>query len=245
MIPPHDVMNPMSQQPSAGGVKPGVVDPQLMPPAGYQRYREMTIDEMLLENRVVFLVGEINYSSATNLIMRLLYLQNQAKRSDVHLYINSPGGAVDDTLAIYDTMQFITADVNTYCIGKAMSGGAVILAAGTKGKRFMLPHAKVMMHQPYGGIGGQTSDVQIQADEILKTKRQLNELMAKLTNQSVERVTEDAERDKYFSADEAAEYGLIDEVLTLVKEEGAAGGGGQKDAAKDNAGAKKADEKKK
>jgi len=195
-------------------------NPMNMPAAapGMHRYREMTIDEMLLENRVLFLVGEINYQSATALIMRMLYLSNQNKTSDVHLYINSPGGSVDDTLAIYDTMKFIGCDVATYCIGRAMSGGAVILAAGSPKKRFMLPHAKVMMHQPYGGVYGQTADIQIQANEILKTKKTLNELMAKLTGQTPEQITEDAERDKYFSATEARDYGLVDEVLELAKE---------------------------
>jgi len=197
-------------------------NPMSMPaaPSGYQRYREMTIDEMLLENRVLFLVGEITYASATALIMRMLYLQNQNKSSDIHLYINSPGGSVDDTLAVYDTMRFVGCDVATYCIGRAMSGGAIILAAGTKSKRFILPHAKVMIHQPYGGIYGQTSDVEIQAEEILKSKRMLNDVMAELTGQTPERVSEDAERDKYFDAQEAKEYGLVDEVLAVTRAEG-------------------------
>ena len=188
----------------------------------YQRYREMTIDELLLENRVVFLVGEINYGSATGVIMRLLYLQNQKKGVDINLYINSPGGAVDDTLAMYDTMQFLDCDVNTYCIGKAMSGGAIILAAGSKGKRFSLPHAKVMIHQPYGGIYGQTTDVQIQAEEIIKTKRQLNEILAKHTGQTPERIEEDSERDRFFDAQEAKAYGLVDEVIQKTPEPAAA-----------------------
>ena len=173
---------------------------------------------MLLENRVLFLVGEINYQSASALIMRMLYLSNQNKANDIHLYINSPGGSVDDTLAIYDTMKFVPCEVATYCIGRAMSGGAVVLAAGTKGKRFMLPHAKLMIHQPYGGIYGQTADIEIQAEEILKTKKQLNELLSELTGQSVDQITEDSERDKYFSAAEARDYGLVDEVLELSKE---------------------------
>jgi len=177
------------------------------------RYREMTIDEMLLENRVLFLVGEINYQSATALIMRMLYLSNQNKTSDIHLSINSPGGSVDDTLAIYDTIKYLPCDVATYCIGRAMSGGAVVLTAGTKGKRFILPHAKVMIHQPYGGVYGQTSDVEIQAEEILKDKKMLNDILARHTGQPIERIEEDSERDKYFRAAEAKEYGLVDEVL--------------------------------
>ena len=197
-------------------------DPRLAPPQ-MQRYREMTIDEMLLENRVIFLVGEINHATATGVIMRLLYLDNQKKDVDINLYINSPGGSVDDTLAIYDTMQFLASSVHTYCIGRAMSGGALVLAAGTKGKRFSLPHAKVMIHQPYGGIYGQASDVEIQAEEILKTKRQLNEILAKHTGQSVETIEEDSERDKFFSAEEAKAYGLVDEVIESTKSDNGQG----------------------
>ena len=194
------------------------LDPTLMPPmaqtaGGYTRYREMTIDEMLLENRVVFLIGEINHASATSVIMRLLYLQSQKKEVDTNLYINSPGGSVDDTLAIYDTMRFISCDVATYCIGRAMSGGAVILAAGSQGKRYCLPHAKVMIHQPFGGVYGQTSDVEIQAEEILKTKRLINEILGRHTGKTPEQVETDSERDRFFSAQEAADYGLVDEVL--------------------------------
>lgn len=198
-----------------------------------QRYREMTIDEMLLENRVIFLVGEINYSSAIGVIMRLLHLQNQKKDADINLYINSHGGSVDDTLAIYDTMRFLGCDVSTYCIGRAHSGAAIVLAAGTKGKRYILPHARVMIHQPYGGVTGQTTDIQIQADEILRTKQALNDILAKTTGKPVEQVEEDSERDRYFSAMEAKEYGLVDDVLGLDDDE-------KKDDKKDS----KKDEKK-
>ncbi len=184
-----------------------------MPPGGYQRYREMTIDELLLENRVIFLIGEITYASAAAVIMRMLYLANQKKDQDINLYINSPGGSVDDTLALYDTMNYLPCEVATYCIGRAMSGAALVLAAGTRGKRHILPHAKVMVHQPYGGVYGQTADVKIQAEEILRTKKQLNELFAQLTGQKPQRIAEDSERDRYFSAGEAKEYGLVDEVL--------------------------------
>lgn len=195
-------------------IHPGMMGmaPQAAAPA-MTRYREMTIDELLLENRVVFLVGEINHASATHVIMRLLYLSNQKSGVDINLYINSPGGAVDDTLAIYDTMQFLNCEVQTFCIGKAMSGGAIILAAGAKGKRHCLPHAKVMIHQPYGGIYGQTTDVQIQAEEILKTKAELNKLLAEHTGQTPEQIEIDSERDKFFSAQEAKEYGIVDEVV--------------------------------
>jgi len=195
---------------------PGMAGYQSIAPriAGeYQRYREMTVDQMLLENRVVFLVGEINHVSSYNVIMRLLYLQSIRKDQDIMLYVNSPGGSVDDTLAMYDTMKFLTCDVQTFCIGHAMSGGAVVLAAGTKGKRYALPHAKVMIHQPFGGIWGQAEDIAIQAEEILKTKKTLTELLAKLTGQTVERISEDQERDKYFDAYEAKAYGLVDDVL--------------------------------
>ncbi|MEX0741280.1 MAG: ATP-dependent Clp protease proteolytic subunit, partial [Phycisphaeraceae bacterium] len=152
-------------------------------------------------------------------IMRMLYLANLKKDQDINLYINSPGGAVDDTLAIYDTLRYLPCDVATYCIGKAMSGGAIVLASGTKGKRFILPHAKVMIHQPFGGVYGQTADIEIQAEEILKTKGELNQLLADHTGQTVERVAEDSERDKYFSATEAKEYGLVDEVLGFSDKE--------------------------
>ena len=189
------------------------VDPRNAVAPPYHRYREMTIDEMLLENRVIFLVGDINHISATGVMMRMLYLQNQKKDVEISLYINSPGGGVDDTLAIYDTMQFIGCDVATYCVGRAQSGGAVILAAGTKGKRYVLPHARVMIHQPYGGVTGQASDVEIQAEEILKAKSQLNEIIARHCEKTPQQVEEDSERDRFFSAQEAKAYGLVDDVL--------------------------------
>ncbi len=184
-----------------------------------QRYREMTIDELLLENRIVFLVGEINHVSATGVIMRLLYLQNQKRQVDINLYINSPGGSVDDTLAIYDTIRYLNCDVSTVCIGRAMSGGAIVLASGTKGKRYILPHAKVMIHQPFGGVYGQTSDIKIQAEEILKSKRTINELLAKHTGKTAEQVETDSERDRYFSAQEAKDYGLVDDVIEQAPSE--------------------------
>ncbi len=180
----------------------------------YQRTREMTIDELLLENRIVFLVGEINHASASRVLMQMLYLENQRKAQEINFYINSPGGSVDDTLALFDTMKFLSSPIATYCIGRAYSGAAVLLAAGSKGRRFALPHAKVMIHQPYGGITGQTEDIRIQAEQIIKAKRQLNEILAECTGQSVEQVQKDGERDKYFSAQEAADYGLVDAVLS-------------------------------
>ena len=201
--------------------------PQMSPvaapgPGGYRYTREMTLEEMLLENRVVFLIGEINHASASRVIMQMLYLQSVKRDQDINLYINSPGGVVDDTLAMYDIMKFLTCDVATYCIGRAESGGAIILAAGKKGKRFILPNAKVMIHQPYGGVYGQAADIEIQAEEILKTKDTLNRILATSTGQTVERIQEDAERDKFFTAHEAKAYGLIDEVLGEVEGDPAA-----------------------
>ena len=180
----------------------------------YQRTREMTIDELLLENRVVFLFGEINHASSARIMMQMLYLENQKKGQDINFYINSPGGSVDDTLAIYDTMRFLSSKVATYCVGRAYSGGALLLAAGEKGKRYCLPHAKVMIHQPYGGVYGQAADIKIQAEQIIKSKRILNEIFARHTGQSIEQIQKDSERDKYFNAGEAKEYGLVDEMLS-------------------------------
>ena len=179
----------------------------------YQRTREMTIDELLLENRIIFLIGEINHASAARVMMQMLYLDNQKKGQDISLYINSPGGAVDDTLALYDTMRFLGSPVATYCIGRAYSGGSILLASGAKGKRYILPNAKVMIHQPYGGITGQAEDIRLQAEQIIKAKRTLNEILAKHTGQSVDQIQADGERDKYFDAHEAVKYGLVDEVL--------------------------------
>jgi len=179
----------------------------------YQRFRQMSLDDMLLDNRIIFLIGEINYARATEVIMKMLYLDNLKRQNEISLYINSPGGSVDDTMGIYDTMRFIASPVATYCIGRAQSGAAVILAAGAKGKRHALPHAKVMLHQPWGGVTGQAADIQIQAEEILKAKAVINEVLARHTGQSVEKIQAETERDRYMTADEAHEYGLIDEVL--------------------------------
>ena len=179
----------------------------------YQRYRQMSLDDMLLENRIVFLIGEISYQRAAEVIMKMLYLDNLKRKSEISLYINSPGGTVDDTMAIYDTMTFIGSPVATYCIGRAQSGAAVILAAGAKGKRHALPHAKVMLHQPWGGVTGQAADIKIQAEEILKAKKTINEILSKHSGQDIEKIAAETERDRYMTADEAHKYGLIDEVL--------------------------------
>jgi ATP-dependent Clp protease protease subunit len=208
--------NPGSVDPATWlhSVPRGVTLPGPMAAMQYQRTREMTIDEILLENRVVFLVGEINHVSAARVMMQMLYLEDQKRGQEINLYINSPGGAVDDTLAIYDTMQFISSKVATYCIGRAYSGGAVLLASGTPGRRFILPHARVMIHQPYGGLTGQATDVQIQAEQIIKAKQTLIDILANHTGQSAEQVAKDGERDKFFDAKEAKEYGLVDEVFS-------------------------------
>lgn len=179
----------------------------------YQRFRQMSLDDMLLENRIVFLIGDINYARAAEVIMKLLYLDNLKKGREISLYINSPGGTVDDTMAIYDTMRFVGSPIATYCIGRAQSGGAVVLAAGTKGSRYALPHAKIMLHQPWGGVTGQAADIKIQAEEILRAKQTINEILAKHTGQPLEKIQLETERDNYMSADDAKAYGLIDEVL--------------------------------
>jgi ATP-dependent Clp protease protease subunit len=188
------------------------IDPRLQVQT-YQRTREMTLDDLLLENRIVFMIGEISYRLATEVIMKLLYLDNLKRGVEISLYINSPGGSVDDTMAIYDTIRFIGSPVATYCIGRAQSGAAVILAAGTTGRRHALPHAKVMLHQPWGGVTGQASDIKIQAEEILKARKTINEILSKHTGQSVEKIAVETERDKYMTAEEAKTYGLIDDVL--------------------------------
>ena len=202
----------ISQRPTSPIIAP-VSMPAAPGPGGYMRYREMTIDEMLLENRVVFMVGEINHVSASNCIMRLLYLQSVKRDQDINLYINSPGGVVDDTLAIYDIMRFMTCDIATYCIGRAESGGAIVFMAGKKSKRFILPNAKVMIHQPFGGVYGQAADIEIQAEEILKTKDTLINIMARCTGQTADRIREDSERDRFFDAPAAVKYGICDEVI--------------------------------
>ena len=193
--------------------RPSTIDPSLAY-RDYQRQRQMTLGDLLLENRVILLQGEIHDGNANELVMKLLYLQSENRRKDIHFYINSPGGSVSATLAIYDTMQILTCPVATYCVGLAASGGAVLLAGGSKGKRFALPHAKVMIHQPYGQVGGQVSDIEIQADEIIKTRTVLNEILAHHTGQPIERIAKDTDRDCYLMAEEAKTYGLVDDILT-------------------------------
>jgi ATP-dependent Clp protease protease subunit len=179
----------------------------------YMRQRQMTLGDLLLENRIIFLAGVINDLSAIEIVMKMLYLQYENKQQDIHFYISSPGGSVTATLSIYDTMQFLDCPVATYCIGLAASGGAILLAGGTKGKRYALPHSKVMIHQPWGQVGGQVSDIEIQAQEIIRDRQRINEILAKHTGRSVEEIARETERDRYFTAMEAKEYGLVDEVL--------------------------------
>lgn len=180
----------------------------------YQRQRQMGIGDLLLENRIIFLAGPIMDDNANATVMKLLYLQSENRHQDVHLYVNSPGGSVTATMAIYDTMQFLSCEVATYCVGLAASGGAIVLAGGTKGKRYALPHAKMMIHQPYGEVGGQVSDIEIQAEDIITTRDNLNRILADHTGQPIEVIARDTERDRYLSAPQAKEYGLIDEILS-------------------------------
>ena len=175
-----------------------------------QRQRQMTLGDLLLENRIVFLQGEIHTGNANEVVMKLLYLQSENKKKDINFYLNSPGGDVIATLAIYDTMQILTCPVATYCVGQAASGAAVLLAGGTKGKRYALPNSRVMIHQPYGGVSGQVSDIEIQADEILRNRAVLNEILAKHTGKDVDAIAQDSDRDFFLSATQAKDYGLVD-----------------------------------
>ena len=190
----------------------GPLDPVLQR-GQYARQRTLTLDDLLLEQRIIFLNWAIVNESAALIIKQLLYLQYENKTSDIHLYINSPGGSVSATLAIYDTMQFLEAPIHTYCMGLAASGAAVLLAAGTKGRRYCLPNSKVMIHQPYGQVGGQVSDIEIQANEILRERSRLNEILAKHTGQPLDVIAKETDRDKYYHANEAKAFGLVDEVL--------------------------------
>lgn len=180
----------------------------------YQRQRQMTLGDLLLENRIVFLQGEIHDGNANELVMKLLYLQSENRRKEIHFYLNTPGGSVTSTMAIYDTMQILTCPVQTYCVGMAASGGSILLAGGAAGKRFALPHSTIMVHQPHGGVGGQVSDIEIQAKEILRHRESLNEILAHHTGQTVEKIAKDADRDFYLTAEAAKEYGLVDEILS-------------------------------
>jgi ATP-dependent Clp protease protease subunit len=198
------------------------LDPKSQRGGNYARQRQMTLADLLMENRIIFLgttpeLGTTDPSitdyMANFTIQRLLYLQYENKNQEIHMYINSPGGSVYATLAIYDTMQFLECPIATYCMGLAASGAAILLAAGAKGKRYALPNSKIMIHQPWGEIGGQITDMEIQAGEFTKDRQRLNEILAKHCNQSVERIAQETERDRFFSAMEAKEFGLVDEVV--------------------------------
>ena len=186
--------------------------------ADYQRMRQMGIGDLLLENRIIFLDGPIHDAVANLIVMKLLFLQSENRHQDIYFYVNSPGGSVTATLAIYDTMQYLECPVATYCVGLAASGAAILVAGGAKGKRFILPHAKMMIHQPYGQVGGQVSDIEIQANEIINTRETLNNILASHTGQPVEVIAKDTDRDRYLSAIQSKEYGLVDEVVTPKKD---------------------------
>jgi len=180
--------------------------------------RAYDIYSRLLKDRLVFIVGPVEDQMANLVVAQLLYLESENADKDIHLYINSPGGVVTSGLSIYDTMQFINCDVSTICVGQAASMGALLLAGGTHGKRFALPHSRVMVHQPSAGYQGQATDIHIHAQEILELKRRLNQIMAKHTGQTIDQIEQDLERDRFMSATEALEYGLVDTVLAERKE---------------------------
>ena len=181
--------------------------------------RAYDIYSRLLKERVIFLVGPVDDHTANLIVAQLLFLESENPDKDINLYINSPGGSVSAGLAIYDTMQFIKPDVSTMCVGQAASMGAMLLAAGAKGKRYCLPHSRVMIHQPLGGYQGQATDIEIHTREILKIRSQLNDLLAFHSGQSVETIAQDTERDNFMSPAEAKEYGLIDELLDTRKDD--------------------------
>lgn len=203
------------------------VNPMAQRYRDYARQRQMTLADLLLENRIVFLGSSpetggqaaITDYLANVTIQKLLFLQYENKTQEIHFYINCPGGSVTATLAIYDTMQYMECPISTYCMGIAASGAAIILAAGTKGKRFALPNSKVMIHQPWGQVGGQVSDIEIQAIEIEKERHRLNEILALHTGQSLQKMESETDRDRYFSAQEAKDFGLVDEVIQRITEE--------------------------
>ncbi len=180
--------------------------------------RAYDIYSRLLKDRIIFVGTGIDDMVANIVIAQLLFLQTEDPDKDIHLYINSPGGIVSSGLAIYDTMQYVKPDIATYCIGQAASMGALLLSAGTKGKRFALPHSRIMLHQPMGGFQGQATDIEIHAREILRMKDTLNKILSFHTSQSLEKIQTDTDRDFFMSGDEAKEYGIVDEVISSIKE---------------------------
>ncbi|MBI4564072.1 MAG: ATP-dependent Clp endopeptidase proteolytic subunit ClpP [Planctomycetes bacterium] len=198
--------------------------------------RAYDIWSRLLKDRIVFIGTPIDDYIANLVIAQMLFLQMENKSQDINVYINSPGGSVMAGLAIYDTMQFVHCDVATYCVGQASSMGAILLAAGTKGKRYALPNSRVMLHQPWGGAQGTAADIKIHAEEIISMKKRLNEILSKHTGQPVSRIEKDSDRDRFMSADEAKAYGLVDEVVDTLKSiqtEGKPEGGGDMAARED------------
>ena len=183
-----------------------------------QGERAYDIYSRLLKDRIIFLGGEVEDNMANTIVAQMLFLEAEDPDKDIYLYINSPGGVVTAGMAIYDTMQYIKPDVATICIGQAASMGSLLLTAGAKGKRFALPNARIMIHQPLGGARGQSTDVQIQAKELLRTRHMLNVILSERTGKSMEQVENDTERDNFMSASEAVEYGLIDKVITRAKD---------------------------
>ncbi len=180
----------------------------------HQGERAYDIYSRLLKDRVIFIGGVINDEMANSIIAQLLFLEREDPKKDIVMYVNSPGGAVTATLAMYDTMQYVSCDVSTVCVGLAASGGSVLLMGGTKGKRFALPHSEVMIHQPLGGVEGQATDIHIHAQHIIKTKDLLNEMIAKHTGQKLDKVRVDTERDYFMTAEDAMKYGIIDKVIS-------------------------------
>ena len=186
--------------------------PYVVEKTGYGE-RHYDIFSRLLKDRIVFLGSHIDDNVSNIVIAQMLFLQNDNKNQDINLYINSPGGSITAGLAIYDTMQFVHCDVATFCIGSAYSMGAVLMAAGAKGKRFSLPHTRIMLHQPWGGTTGTATDISIQEEEIMFMKKSINEILVKHSNQTMEKIEKDIDRDFYMSAQEAKEYGIVDEVI--------------------------------
>ncbi|CAM3442056.1 ATP-dependent Clp endopeptidase proteolytic subunit ClpP [Helicobacter labetoulli] len=176
--------------------------------------RSYDIYSRLLKDRIILLSGEINDHIASSIVAQLLFLEAEDPDKDINFYINSPGGVITSAFSIYDTMNYIRSDISTICIGQAASAGAFLLSSGTKGKRFSLPNSRIMIHQPLGGTQGQATDIEIQAKEILRLKKILNEIMAENTGQSIEKITQDTERDFFMSGEEAKKYGLVDKILT-------------------------------
>lgn len=199
------------------GPKNTLFVPYVIEKTGYGE-RHYDIFSRLLKDRIVFIGTPIDDTVSNLVVAQMLFLQNENKNQDINLYINSPGGSITAGLAIYDTMQFVQCDVATYCIGQAFSMAAVLLAAGMKGKRHALPHTRIMLHQPWGGMKGTATDISIQAEEILRLKRYLNSILMRHTGQPMERIERDVDRDFYMSSTEAKEYGLIDEVVESLKE---------------------------